>query len=59
MDNRLSVIAVHALKESLCTIFWYKSDLKSFLNGCIKDTSVILNANWDNYKRQIVSDIIL
>jgi len=41
--KRLSVVAANYLKDALCVIYWYKNDLRSFL---------------DNYKRQIVSDII-
>lgn len=58
MDERLSVVAIHTLKEALCTIFWYKSDLRSFLQGCIRDKKVILSTDWSCYKRQIVSDIV-
>lgn len=41
MDNRLSPLAKHALKEALCTIFWYKADLRSFLQECINDKKTI------------------
>ncbi len=58
MDERLSPVATHALKEAVCTIFWYKADLRSFLNGCITDKSVVASVDWTNYKRQIVSDIV-
>lgn len=58
MDQRLSAVAIHALKEALCNIFWYKSDLKSFLNVCFKDKVVVGSTDWTNYKRQIVSDIV-
>lgn len=58
MFKRVSAVAIQALKEALCTIYWYKSDLRSFLQNCITDSSVVASANWDNYKRQIVSDIV-
>jgi hypothetical protein len=58
MDECLSAVAIHSLKEALCTIFWYKSDLRSFINGCIGDKSVITSVDWTNFKRQIVSDIV-
>lgn len=58
MDKKVSAIAIHALKEALCNIYWYKSDLRSFLTSCIQDPSVLNVADWDNYKRQIVSDVI-
>lgn len=55
---RLSVIAIQSLKDALCTIYWYKKDLKFFFENCINDKKVINSVNWENYKRQIVSDII-
>jgi len=58
MIKRVSALAIQALKEALCNIYWYKSDLRSFLQNCITDTSSITSANWDNYKRQIVSDTV-
>ncbi len=58
MTKRLSALAINALKEALCNIYWYKSDLRSFLQNCIGDRSVILSVDWNSYKRQIVSDII-
>lgn len=56
--KRLSPIAINALKDALCSIYWYKNDLRSFLQNCVVCKSLILNANWGNYKRQIVLDIV-
>jgi hypothetical protein len=56
--NRLSVVAIQSLKEALCTIYWYKSDLRFFFGNCIIDKTIINKVNWENYKWQIVSDII-
>jgi hypothetical protein len=58
MDKRVSAVAIHALKEALCNIYWYKGDLRSFLTSCIQDTSSLYVADWNSYKRQIVSDIV-
>lgn len=58
MTKRISAVAIQALKEALCCIYWYKKDLRSFLNNCISDRSVISRADWQGYKRQIVSDIV-
>lgn len=58
MEIRISAVAIQQLKEALCNIYWYKSDLKSFLISCINSKDIIYGVNWDNYKRQIVSDII-
>lgn len=54
----MSAVAIHALKEALCNIYWYKADLRSFLTSCIQDPAVLSVADWNNYKRQIVSDVV-
>lgn len=56
--KRLSAVAAQNLKEALSNIYWYKDDLRSFLDKCIYDKSILVNLNWDNYKRQIVSDLV-
>lgn len=56
--KRLSPAAIIALKEALCSIYWYKSDLRSFLSNCTNNPAFIGSLNWDNYKRQIVADLI-
>ncbi|MCF7855904.1 MAG: hypothetical protein K9N51_13985 [Candidatus Pacebacteria bacterium] len=58
MTKIVSATAVQALKEALCTIYWYKSDLRSFLHNTISDRAIVAHANWDGYKRQIVSDVV-
>ncbi|MCP5407868.1 MAG: restriction endonuclease [Chromatiaceae bacterium] len=56
--KRLSPAAIISLKEALCSIYWYKSDLRSFLSNCTGNPAFIGSLNWDNYKRQIVADLI-
>ncbi|SJZ78748.1 hypothetical protein SAMN02745119_01638 [Trichlorobacter thiogenes] len=58
MGKQLSPTAVMALKEALCSVYWYKSDLRSFLQLCLSNPSLLSKFNWENYKRQIVSDLI-
>lgn len=58
MSKVISAAAIQALKEALSTIYWYKSDLRSFLQNCISDAKIISYTDWENYKRQIVSDIV-
>jgi cell fate (sporulation/competence/biofilm development) regulator YlbF (YheA/YmcA/DUF963 family) len=58
MTQKISAVAIQSLKEALCTIYWYKSDLKSFLFNSLGDKSILSSVNWEIYKRQIVSDII-
>lgn len=47
-----------ALKEALCSVYWYKSELRGFLQLCLSSPGVLNNFNWDNYKRQIASDVV-
>lgn len=58
MKKSLSAAAIVALKEALCSIYWYKGDLRSFLQNCLSNPAVLATLNWDNYKRQIITDLI-
>lgn len=58
MAKQLSPAGIMALKEALCSIYWYKSDLRGFLQYCICDPTLLNKFNWDHYKRQIVSDLV-
>lgn len=58
MSKRLSPAAIQALKEALSSIYWYKSDLRSFLQNSVGDRRLVSSLNWNAYKRQIVSDLI-
>jgi hypothetical protein len=56
--KRLSPAAIIALKEALCSIYWYKHDLRSFLSNCTGNPALIGALDWNNYKRQVVTDLI-
>lgn len=56
--KRLSPAAIVALKEALCSIYWYKSDLRSFLSSCTGNATLVNTLNWNNYKRQVVADLV-
>ncbi|HWW22788.1 MAG TPA: hypothetical protein VNY78_02745 [Edaphobacter sp.] len=59
MSKRLSPAATVALKEALCAVYWYKADLRSFLQQCLAKPRLIAQLDWSaSYKRQIVSDLI-
>lgn len=57
-ENMISAIVLEQLKEALCSIYWYKNQLKGFLLNCISNKNIVNNADWSKYKVQIVSDII-
>jgi restriction endonuclease Mrr len=56
--KRLSPAAVVALKEALCSIYWYKADLRIFLTNCLTNKALVSSQNWETHKRQIVADIV-
>lgn len=58
MAKRLSPAAVIALKEALCAAYWYKGDLRGFLQQCLSNPAILAMLNWDGYKRQIASDLV-
>jgi hypothetical protein len=58
MSKQLSPAGVIALKEALCCVYWYKNDLRGFLKLCLAQPFIIDGFDWNNYKRQIASDII-
>jgi len=50
--------AINALTEALTNIYWYKSELRSFIINTISDPSVLSKLNWKDYKRNIVSILV-
>jgi len=58
MPKRLAPAAIVALKEALCAVYWYKADLRSFLQQCLGTPAIVATLNWDSYKRQVVSDLV-
>jgi len=58
MKKKISVAAIQALKEALSLVYWYKSELRSFLSQSLSDASVLSRLNWNDYKRNIVATLI-
>lgn len=56
--KKVSPAAINALKEALTCIYWYKSDLRSFLLNTISDPGILSRVNWNDYKRNIVAGIV-
>jgi hypothetical protein len=58
MAKKIAPAAVVALKEALTNLYWYKSDLRSFITNTVTDPSLLARLNWDDYKRNIVGDLV-
>jgi hypothetical protein len=58
MAKQLSPAGIMALKEALCSVYWYKSELRGFLQLCLSNPGILSKFSWENYKRQIASDVV-
>jgi len=56
--KKISAVAINALKEALSTIYWYKSDMRSFLLAIISDNDLLTRINWEEYKVNICGNLI-
>jgi hypothetical protein len=56
--KKIAAGAINALKEALSAIYWYKSDLRSFLLAVISDNNLLSRINWDDYKINICGSLI-
>lgn len=56
--KKISAVAINALKEALSSIYWYKSDLRSFLLAVISDNDLLTRINWEEYKVNICGNLI-
>jgi hypothetical protein len=58
MKKQIAPAAIQALKEALSLVYWYKSNLRSFLTQCLSDPAVLSRLNWSDYKRNIVATLV-
>lgn len=56
--KRIAPVAIQALKEALTQIYWYKSDLRSFLTQSLDDPAILARVDWHDHKRNIVTRMV-
>jgi hypothetical protein len=56
--KKIAAGAINALKEALSAIYWYKSDLRSFLLAVISDNNLLSRVNWEDYKINICGNLV-
>ncbi|MER7114085.1 hypothetical protein ABT332_06300 [Saccharomonospora azurea] len=56
--KRVSPAVLHPLKEALRLTYWYKDDLRAFLNASLGDRSLVASLDWTAYKRHIVAQLV-
>ena len=57
-SSKVAPAALNALKEALTYVYWYKSDLRSFLTHTLSDPAFLGRINWEDYKRNIVASLV-
>jgi hypothetical protein len=57
-QKRVTPAATTALTEALTEIYWYKSDLRSFLTAAVNQPEILSRLNWSDYKRNIVGALV-
>jgi hypothetical protein len=58
MTKKIVPAALHSLKQALTDVYWYKSDLRSFLTATLSKPELVSQLNWDDYKRNIVGALV-
>jgi hypothetical protein len=60
MNQKINPQVVVKLKEALCRIYWYKKDLRLFLESAMSDKTrpIIATLNWEQQKYYIASDFV-
>ncbi len=54
----ISPAALNALRDALVRIYWYKSDLRSFVTACLPAAAVPRTVNWQANKRDTVNHLV-
>jgi hypothetical protein len=58
MTKTISPAAIQCLKDALTNVYWYKSELRSFLSFTLSAPAILARLNWEDYKRNIVATLV-
>jgi hypothetical protein len=58
VKKKIAPAAIQTLKDALAHVYWYKSELRSFLSYSLSDPSILGRLNWQDYKRNIVATLV-
>lgn len=56
--KKISPAALNSLKDALSVVYWYKRELRSFLTNCLTDDAILARLDWQDYKRNIVDELV-
>jgi hypothetical protein len=57
-SKKINAAILHPLKEALTLAFWYRRDLRAFLNTVLPDVGLVSHLDWTDYKRNIVAQLV-
>ncbi len=57
--KRVDPELLNSLKEALVSVYWYKTDLNTFLRGALTDTALLGGINWDHHQKREAIDIVV
>jgi hypothetical protein len=57
-SKRVAPAVLQPLKEALTLAFWYKPDLRAFLQSVLGNRQLIAQLDWTGYKRTIVAQLV-
>lgn len=58
MGKVISAAAMKPLEDALSTVFWFKDDLRTFLDAALRLPGVVSKLQWSAYKRVIVHQLV-
>lgn len=58
MRKKIEPAAIHALCEALTYIYWYRGDLRKFIESAVSIPNVLSQIDWGANKRDIVATIV-
>ena len=58
MTKKINLAILSLLNEALSLAFWYKRDLRDFIRITLPSNNLIGQLNWDDYKRNIVGQLV-
>src|SRR5258708_2685134 len=50
---------LNCLKKALATVYWYKTDLNTFLRGALANKALLGGINWDHHQKREAVDIVV
>jgi hypothetical protein len=56
--KRVNPAILPPLKQALALTYWYKKDLRSFLQSVLSDVSLVAQLDWSRYKRTVVDQLV-